>query len=151
MKSDLPEPSNQPLPADAPRVVSMASLALDVEKQDGGSWEKIPGMEGAELCVRSLDYPPYKLAVAAHNRAHSRKYRGEATIESEAEDYRIRGELLARHILLGWRGFDEDYDPTVARARLSSREWQRLREFTVLLAMQVGEREIEFAEKTEKN
>jgi len=140
--------SNSPAPR---KVARMTSLTVDVEAEDGGSWEKIPDMEGAELRVRSLEYPPYRLAEAAHNRAHSRKYRNEQTAESVEEDYRKRGELLARYILLGWRGFDEEYDADVARARLAAREWRPLREWVYVCAMRVGQRAVEFVETTEKN
>lgn len=136
----------------APRKVArMTSLTVDVEAEDGGSWEKIPDMEGAELRVRSLEYPTYRLAEAAHNRAHVRKYRNEQSAESVEEDYRIRGELLAQHILLGWRGFDEEYASDVAKRRLASREWRPLREWVYVCAMRVGQRAVEFVETTEKN
>lgn len=131
--------------------VKLTSLQRDMKRELGGDWVDIPHLPGASLCVRSLNYPPYKIGRATLLKRLGSKY-GQDFSEARDRDMEAGfGQLYAEHILLGWRGFDEEYSAELAAQRLPAEEWAPLRELVEWAATKVASKNVEFVEGAAKN
>lgn len=73
-----------------------------------GQWvDKIPGLPGVSLHVRSANYKPY-------TRTRSKVLRDAApdmdTDEGDAQFWMLAGSTMAEHLLIGWKGLKSGED-----------------------------------------
>lgn len=129
--------------------IKLSSIKNNVEAERDGTMIPIPEWPGVSLAVRSLEAPAYKLAVDQLVQRYARVYKGKSA-PPEIRDADI-GKLLARHILFGWDGFDEDYSEERALDLLGSPEGNNLVKQVSWAAGQVGEKEVEFVTDAVKN
>lgn len=132
-----------------PMTIKIDSILVDLELEKNGQYIEIPEWPGVSLGVRSLELPAYKIALDILVGRFARKYKGKTAppVERDAEI----GKLLAKHILFGWKGFEEDYSDDYAMELLSSPKGRNLVKQTLWAASQVGETDIEFVEEATKN
>lgn len=91
---------------------------------DDAEWVDLDEVVGASLLVRPIDYPPYTQARQALFRRYQRAYKDDPVPEKILVT--ALGELYARHLLLGWKGFDVEYSAREAEERLSDWSWRKL-------------------------
>lgn len=129
--------------------IKLASVKTDLQREADGELIDIPELPGVALLVRSLNYPPYRLARDQQLQKFARTY-GKKPVPAD-EMTAAFGRLYATHIVLGWRGFDVDYSPDTALETLSDPAYRELVVHVEYAAGQVGRAEIEFVEELEKN
>lgn len=130
--------------------VILKSLRVDAKRVNDGVWIERPGIApGVAVKVRSIHYRPYDIARSLLTRRFARGSKGEplATVDINPEV----GGLLAEHILLDWRGFDEPYSPELAQEMLTDPEFGTLTQQVELAAMEAGEADIQFVKDAGKN
>lgn len=135
--------------------VKLSSLRADLAKERDGDWVDAPGIPGVSLLVRSTNYPPF---VIARDRAEMKLAQKYGATPSAAEDLErldeqnaIDGSLAVEHLLLGWRGFDEEFSAERAAEILGDESYRALRNSVYRAARRVGRREIEVVEQAAKN
>lgn len=87
--------------------VKLTDLMVDKEKMEKGTWKDFipfPGV-AVRLLVASNNNIIYLKAVAACIREHLKEFREDVTGQAENE---IVKPAVAKHILLGWEGIDDD-------------------------------------------
>lgn len=89
----------------------LSSLAADLKRENDGDWVAIPpdiigDAEGVELKVRAFSYQPYQIARNKIVQKWARSYGREPVPLDVA--FKADGKLYAQHILLDWKGFDND-------------------------------------------
>lgn len=129
--------------------IKLSSVKNNVEAEREGDYISIPDWPGVSLGVRSTESPAYKLAIDQLVAKYARLYKGK-TAPPEVRDADI-GKLLARHILFGWEGFDEEYSEARALELLGSAEGKKFAAQVSWAAAQIGETEVEFVTDAVKN
>lgn len=129
--------------------IKFSSIKNKIDVERTGEFKEIPEWPGVKLGVRSLELPAYKLALDLLVQSFARKYKNKSA-PPEVRDSEV-GKLLAKHILFGWEGFDEEYSEEFALEIMGSAEGRDLVKFTLWAASQVGETEVEFVEQAVKN
>lgn len=129
--------------------IKLSSIKNNVEAERNGTLIAIPEWPGVSLAVRSMESPAYKLALDQLVQKYTRVYKGKPA-PPEIRDADI-GKLLARHILFGWDGFDEEYSDARALELMGSPEGSNLVKQVSWAASQVGETEVEFVADAVKN
>lgn len=129
--------------------IKIASIKNNVAVEREGQYIEIPEWPGVSLGVRSTEYGPYKIALDQLVQRLARKYRSK-TVDPEERDNEI-GRLVAKHILFGWKGFDQEYTADFAEELIGSAEGRDLARHTLWAAGRVGETEIEFVVEAVKN
>jgi len=122
--------------------IKLNSLASNTQLEADGDWIEIPELPGVELQVRSINYPAYQQAFSQLLQRMTRKY-GRKGVPPEEND-REMGRLYAKHLLLGWKGFDVEFSPEVAEETLMDPGHRDLRRHVGWAASQVGVADIEF-------
>ncbi len=133
--------------ATAPKIVKLASLKADREKEREGDWQA-SDITGVSFFVRSTNYAPYKIERDARFAKLTRKHGNNIPDDERAT---VLGELAVKHLLLDWKGLDVPFSPETAREVLSDEAYREFRGSVYLAAMKVGQGEIEFVEDTVKN
>lgn len=137
--------------ATPPKKAKLSSLRRNLQAENDGEWidaEDFPGTDIAWL-VRSINYPPYvKARDAANIRLRNKFKKSKIPEEAEAE---VFGGLIVEHLLLGWRGLDEEFSKDAALQELTTVEGSPARNSIFLAATKVGVSEVEFVEDAEKN
>lgn len=137
--------------------VKLSSLKRDVAKEREGDLIEAedlnkPGTKPEDKIfwnVRSINYPPFVIARDAANAKLRRKYKGDPV--PEEIEAKIFGELQVEHLLLGWKGLDEEFSRDVAHELLTSVEGGIVRQSIFFAATKVGQSDVEFVEDTGKN
>lgn len=132
--------------------IKISSLKVDTSKQDLGDWIEYNGWpEPVKFHVRGSDYKPYKTAMSEAFKPLLAKYKKFDRIP-ELERYRVEGEVIAEHLLLGWDdGIDVKYDNVFGKSVMTDIEYKKVRSAIEFCVMQVGEREVEYIEEAAKN
>lgn len=132
------------------KLVKLSSLKSVLQKEREGEWIKAPEIgEGVEFLVRSTNYPAYMIARDDASARLNKKY---ATDPVPPEVLaKENGEIVAEHLLLGWKGLDEDYDPELAFEVLCDEAHRAIRTGVIMAATKVGRQEVEFVEAGAKN
>lgn len=131
-------------------LVQLASLRADLDREANGDWIAAPELgPDVAFLVRSIHYPLFQ---AARDRAMLKlaEQFGDAAVPPE-ENARAFGPIIANHLLLGWRGFDEPYDRERSLAVLADEGFRRVRSAVLQAAAKVGVRAATFLEDAEKN
>jgi hypothetical protein len=133
--------------------VKLASLKANLTAETQGEWEDstIPSLaaEGVAYLVRSLNEPSYHAARAALLQRFARKH-GKNPVPADELSTEF-GRLYAKHILLGWRGLDVEFSPSVAAETLGDPAYREIVADIEACAAQVGRAKIEFVEDAAKN
>jgi hypothetical protein len=129
--------------------IKLASVLNKVSVERDGEYVEIPDWPGVTLGVRSTEYPPYKIALDHLVQSYARRYKGKSA-PPDVRDSDV-GKLLAKYILFGWQGFDEEYSQEYATELMGSPEGRELVKQVIWAASQVGETEIEFVKEAAKN
>lgn len=129
--------------------VKLASVKADLDIEAKGEWVPYPDWPGVEFNVRSLHAPAYQTARDLLIQRLTRKFKGQPIPQSALAPE--IGKIYCKHILGGWRGFDEVYTEEIALERLSDPAYRNLVAAVEWCAGQVGQSEVEFIENAEKN
>jgi hypothetical protein len=124
--------------------VKFASAKVDLTKEAEGEWVPSRAFPGVEFRVSSIQLPAFATARDMLFQRWARKYKGQPVPLDVKHDE--LGKLVAKHILHGWRGFDEEYSPELADKALRDREYRDLLGDIELCASQVGEANVQFVE-----
>ena len=134
--------------------VKLGSLRADMRKVNEGEWVEIPDLPDGEgglvvLLVRGFAYGPYQADNSIMRGKWARRYENRNEPVPPEVATKDLAHLYAKHLLIGWKGFDERYNPELAEDMLASPG-----EFFghVLWAVQqVSRTEVEFVEGAAKN
>lgn len=129
--------------------IKIASIKNKVDVEREGEWIDIPDWSGVSFEVRSNEYGPYKLALELLVQRFARKYRNKP-VPAQERDSEV-GKLVVDHILLDWKGFDQDYDKDFAIDLITSPEGRDFAKQVLWAAGQVGHVELEFVKESVKN
>jgi hypothetical protein len=129
--------------------VKLSSIKRNIEAELEGEFVAIPEWPGVSLGVRSLEVPAYKLGLDLLVQRFNRKYKAGAAPPA-VRDAEV-GKLLARDILFGWIGFDEEYSQDFANELMSQPEGRDLVKQTLWAAGQVADVEVQFVTDATKN
>lgn len=130
-------------------MLKLDSIRVNVTAERDGEYIAIPDWEGVKLGVRSLEYPPYKIAIDQLVQRYARRYKGKP-VPPDVRDADVGG-LLAAHILFGWEGIDPPYTAEFAKEFLTDSTGRELSKQVLWAAGQVAEVEAEFTEAAIKN
>ena len=133
------------------QVAKLSSLKSNLQREADGDWVPTTFFPETEIRyqVRSLNYAPYRTARNLAEAKLNRKY-GFGRIPPE-EMTKMKGRLLAQHILLGWSGFDVEYTKDVALTTLADPEYRDVVNDIETSEQQLVNSEVEFTEAAEKN
>lgn len=132
------------------QVVRLKSLRADLEREAKGDWIAAPDCGlGVEFLVTSLHTPAYRTARAELQLRLQTRFMGKP-IPPEVEDKEF-GSLYAKHLLLGWRGFDEPYSSDLAEQMLSDPAWRAITNGVVGSAAELGRAQAEYVDAAAGN
>lgn len=126
--------------------VKLSSLA--VTPSADGTWEVCKTIPEVSFLVRPISTPAFAIARDHHVQRLRRKH-GES-IPPDVMSVAL-GRLAAEHLLLDWKGFDEDYSPERAEELLSNPEYSELVSGVIACAISAGEAKIEYIKGAAKN
>lgn len=129
--------------------VKLASLKSDLAAEAQGEWEDSIAFPGVSYLLRSLNEPGYQVARATLLQRFVRQY-GKKPVPPDDLSTSF-GRLYAKHIMLGWRGLDVEFSPSVAMETLSDPAYRDLVQDIEACAAQVGKQQMEFVEDVAKN
>lgn len=130
--------------------VKLKSLRVDAKRESEGVWIEAPDIgEGVAFKVRGLNYAPYEIARQMTMRRLGRSAKGKTLPSAEILPH--VGRLLAEHILLDWRGFDDPYDADLAMQIMTDPEYRAVINRVELAAQEVGEADVQTVEDAAKN
>lgn len=122
--------------------MKLSALKANIEREEAGDWVEIPDFDGVSLKVRSLASTAYSMALSVVTQKFARKY-GQRPIPPE-ESQKENGKLLARHILLDWKGLVADdgktpiaYSAELAEEVLTNPEFRLLANAVVWAAQRI--------------
>ena len=130
-------------------MLNLESIKVDLVAESDGQMIAIPEWEGVKLGVRSIEYPPYKIALDQLVQRYARRYKGKP-VPPSVRDSDV-GSLLATHILFDWEGIKPTYDADYAKDFLSNSSGRELAKQVLWAASQVAEVEAEFVDEAVKN
>jgi len=125
--------------------VKLTSLKVDIAKERDGEWIDLPTLPGVALLVRGTNYGPFQAEKDIIEQKWLRKYKGKP-VPPEVK-FEANGELYAKHILLGWRGFDVTWTPEIGRETLLDPEFRELQDHVRYAMGMVGIAQVEFLEE----
>jgi hypothetical protein len=146
--------------------IKLASLKADIKAENDGEWialdswagldperpfDTVTGL-GLRFLTRSLNASDYKVArQKAVERVDELRKADASGVISEQVEAEIFGTVIAGSLLRGWEGFDEAYDPAMAKETLCDPASRSLRDMVVFCASKVGKRKLEHVEDMAKN
>ena len=126
-------------------LIKLKSLMIDADAQQNGGWVESITWPNVAYRVKSTKLEPFEEARETSRRRlmqrHENKIPDEVAVAS-------LGSLLARHLLLDWKGFDIPYSPEAAADILGDAAFGQLIDDVLHAANRVGLPKIEFAEET---
>lgn len=137
------------------KLIRLASLSSDITREREGEeipikdWPGVGQLPGLTFTVRSTQFPPYIAARALEQQRLAKKFDGGPIPPDELA--RSDGKLCAEHLLLGWKGLDQAFDPDTVEDILSAEEHRLLRDMVFWAATRAGKRDVEFVEDEAKN
>jgi hypothetical protein len=134
--------------------LQLKSLKRDLDKQNEGAWIPLPEFvdpdtgEVPELLVRGINYSHFQTARAGMLQRFARKYQMRPVPHEEAHE--ADGKLLAKFILLGWRGIAEPYSKDFAEEMLCDPA-SPMQDYVRRCSIEVAEIDAEYAASAEGN
>lgn len=129
--------------------IKLASLQTTPEQDNEGEWVDAPSLPGIRFRVRPLDYPPFRIGNDHLQQRLARKHGRNPVPPKELMP--ALGALVAKHLLLGWDGFDEPYSSDEVAEMLADFSWRRLVSEIQLASASVMDKSVEFIEDAAKN
>lgn len=124
--------------------MKLSALKANIAREEEGDWVEIPDFDGVSLKVRGLASRPYSTALGIVSQKFARKY-GQRPVPPK-ESLRESGKLLARHILLDWKGILDDdgetkipYSAELAEEVLTNPEFSKLSNAVIWAAQRIAE------------
>lgn len=113
--------------------MKITDLKLNLEQVDNGIWvSDIPELEGVSFLVRGTESQAYQRAMRKALQGVGRKARM-AAINDPTKYEDLTNRLIAEHLLLDWKGVDDDdgkaipFDRALATTLMTSREYTPFR------------------------
>lgn len=128
-------------------VVKLSSLAVDQDTDDG-EWVDCPSIPGVSLLVRPDSYPAYAIA-KGHVVQRLRRKHGDLIPQHIISP--ALGRLIAEHLLLDWKGFDEAFSKEVAKDVLTKPGYFQVVDAALQAAGAVASAKIEYVDDIAKN
>jgi hypothetical protein len=128
--------------------VKLSSVKVDLERELKGDWVEYPDFPGVSFNVSSLIIPAYQIERDQLLARLTRQYKGKTPPDVVTSEL---GKLYHKHILHGWRGFDEEYSRDKAAEMLADPRWRKLVAAVEWCAARISTDEVEFVEDTAKN
>ena len=126
--------------------VKLSSLA--VNPNPDGTWEDCPSIPGVSFLVRPVDHPAFAIA-REHHMQRLRRSHGNYIPPDVAST--VLGQIVAEHLLLDWRGFDEAYTKARAAELLSDPSFSELTTGVLECAKAAATAKLEYVEAVAKN
>jgi hypothetical protein len=143
------------IPSEQGYTMKLSSLKADLAREEEGDWVEIPDFPGVSLKVRSANSKAYSMQLSVLSQKFARKY-GQRPIPPE-DSLRGSGKLLARYILLDWKGLDDDvaqpliYSADLAEELLTNPEYRKLANAVLWAAQRIAEAEVDELDDVIKN
>ncbi|WP_454917302.1 hypothetical protein [Xanthobacter sediminis] len=129
--------------------VKLASVAVDIDREDSGGWEDSTAYPGVRYLVRGIRSKAFE---DARDRVFQRLAKAYKTSPIPATvTKKEMGKLVAEHLLFGWDGFDEPYSADRATELLPDPAYRNMLDDVTAAAARVAERDVEFIEDLGKN
>lgn len=126
--------------------VKLSSLAVATNLD--GNWEDSTSFPGVSFLVRSINYPAFAIA-RDHLMQRLRRKHGDS-IPPDVISPSL-GRLLAEHILLGWKGLDEEYSAERARECLTDPSYYEVVQAVLTCSNMAAAAKIEYVGDAAKN
>lgn len=126
--------------------VKLASLAVNANPD--GTWEDCPSIPGVSFLVRPLDHPAFAIAREHHMQRLKRVH---GNLIPPSASTAALGQIVAEHLLLDWRGFDEPYNRERAADLLSDPAFSELTTSVLECAKAAATAKLEYVEAVAKN
>lgn len=130
------------------RVASVASLLVDVTREEKGDWIEYPAWPGVFFKVSSIQSDAYQIARDKAFVALSRKHKGEVPPSIRTCEI---GRLYCEHILHDWKGLDVEYSPEQALDILAHPKGRRFVEAIEYCAARLSDADVIWLEEEAKN
>ncbi|MFG1205563.1 hypothetical protein [Xanthobacter flavus] len=129
--------------------VKLNSVKVDIDQENTGTWVDSTSYPGVSYLVRGIHYQPFETARDLGVQALAKTYRTKPV--PLAERNAVLGSAIAKHLLLDWKGFDEDHDPSLALEMLTDPAFRTLLDDVLQASTAVGKQDLEFTETLAKN
>lgn len=129
--------------------VKLNSVKVDIDQETNGTWVDSTFYPGVSYLVRGIHYQPFETARDLGAQALAKRFRTQPIPLAERNE--ALGTAIAKHLLLGWKGFDEEYEPSLAQSMLIDPSFRNLLDDVLRASTKVGEQDLEFTEKLAKN
>ena len=129
--------------------VKLSSLKANLTREIEGDWVPYPVWKGVRFRVSSFNKPEYKTALDELNQRIMKKSGGAMPSIDEMRPHYAK--LYVDQILHEWEGFDVEYSPEEAVARLSDPEYRDLFGAVEWCANQMARIDVEYVEGAAKN
>lgn len=103
--------------------IKLSSLKTSLTEDAAGEWVEYPDWPGVSFLVSPSTLPAYRAAQSAMLSRFARKNAGSLQLDVSAPEY---GALYAKHLLHGWKGFDEEYSAERANSMLIDPEYRSI-------------------------
>lgn len=104
-------------------MVKLSQVTLDKERQTEGVWSPDPWGHGFEFLIASSDSPDFRRAASEAVRLRD----DPKTTDKDVQDALTRA--VAKHILKGWRGLEDDSDAPIPYSFERSCDYMGLPQF----------------------
>lgn len=129
--------------------VKLNSVKVNIDQETAGTWIESTSYPGVSYLVRGIHYQPFETARDLATQALAKTYRTKPV--PLAERNAVLGSAIAKHLLLDWKGFDEDHDPSRALEMLTDPAYRALLDDVYVASAAVGKQDLEFTETLAKN
>ncbi|MCL8382052.1 hypothetical protein [Xanthobacter aminoxidans] len=129
--------------------VKLNSVKVNIDLETSGTWIESTSYPGVSYLVRGIHYQPFETARDLGAQALAKTYRTKPV--PLAERNAVLGSAIAKHLLLDWKGFDEDHDPSRALEMLTDPAFRTLLDDVLQASTAVGKQDLEFTETLAKN
>lgn len=129
--------------------VKLSSCRVDAKREREGDWVESVVLPSVSFKVRSTTYPAYTVARDMLQQKLRRKA-GSKPIP-ETDWIPAHGRLYHEHLLLDWKGFDEEYSPENAERVMTDFEFRLVISAVEMAAASLAQADIDFVEEQSKN
>lgn len=129
--------------------VKLNSVKVDIDRETAGTWIESTSYPGVSYLVRGIHYQPFETARDLGIQALAKSFRTQPIPLAERNE--VLGASVAKHLLLGWKGFDEEFEASLAQSMLIDPSFRNLLDDVLRASAKVGEQDLEFTEKLAKN
>lgn len=129
--------------------VKLSSLKTNAAIEAKGIWQDYPDWPGVAFLVSPITLEAYQTARDSELSRLSAEYSDGKVPQRVMSEF--LGALAAKHLLHGWRGFDEEYGAPKAYEMLTDHEYRNVVSAVLWCADKVARPKLEFVENEAKN